>query len=109
MSARECWWLFTNDQGGLHMAAGQSAREARGNVLSGIADSFRGEGLSRRQSRQAATSYRVRVVAGPLGRDDAGRAWDAWEREDWETALEHARPHVRAGYGLPPRKRQEAR
>lgn len=103
------WWLFTNNQGGLHMAGGRNAREAKSGVLDGIAESFAGEGLSRRRSRQGAHNYQVRLAAGPLGRDDAIRAWDAWEREDWETALEHARPHVRAGYGLPPRKRQEAR
>ena len=101
------WWILTNNQGGVHVHWGRSAVEAKASTRETIAETYAGEGLSATNCKRAAHSYQVRLVAGPLRREDAERARDAWEREDWEAALEHARPHVRAAYGLSPRKGHE--
>ena len=97
------YWLFHNNQGGLSVGAGWTARAAKADVLDAIAESFAGEGLSITAAKRAAYSYHVRLVAGPVSFDEAQAARRAWECEDWETALLHARPAVRRAYGLPSR------
>jgi hypothetical protein len=92
-----------NYLGGAHLACGRSAADAKAEARKNIAESFAAEGLYPSACRRAASSYRLRVVAGPLGYDEARAARDAWEGEDWETALRHARPQIRIQYGLPPR------
>jgi hypothetical protein len=103
------WWLLDNVEGGLHVHWGRSAREAKTSAIAEIAASGLFGGMSVRAARRNAHSYHVRLVGGPLSKEDADRARAAWGRQDWETALESARPRARAAYGLPPRKRQEAR
>lgn len=96
-------WLFHNRYGGLSIGFGWTARSAKADVLDAITEAFAGEGLSPAAAKRAAYSYHVRLVAGPLGRDEAEAAMKAWEQEDWEAALVHARPNVRRAYGLPSR------
>lgn len=95
-------WLFCNRYGGISAGFGRTAAEAKTDVLSAIAESFAEAGLSASAARQAAYSYSVRLVGGPMTPDEAGTARRAWEAEDWEAALAKARPHVRRAYGLPP-------
>lgn len=102
-------WLFDNRYGGIHVGFGWTASQGKGNVLDAIAEAFAETGMSPSACKRAAYSYHVRLVAGPLSQEEATAARRAWEREDWESALEHARPHVRKGYGLPPRLRSGLR
>ncbi len=92
------WWLLGNYLGGAHLGYGMTVADAKADAHANIAEAFAGEGLSPSACKRAAHSYHLRVVAGPLGYDDAWEAFRAWELEDWETALHHARPHVRAQY-----------
>ncbi len=95
MGMERGFWLIGNRHGGIHVARGRSAAEAKSEVLAQIAEAFAGQGLSPSACRRAACSYQVRLVAGPLEHDGAWAARDAREREDWETALLHALLHAR--------------
>jgi hypothetical protein len=100
------WWLIDNSHGGIHLGCGRTAVEAKAYVRESIAETYAGEGLPPSACRQAAHSYRVRLVGGPLTYEAACAARAAWNAEDWESALQDARPNVRRAYGLPvfPRK-----
>lgn len=95
MGTERGFWLIGNRHGGINVARGRSAAEAKSEVLARIAEAFAGQGLSPSACRRAACSYQVRLVAGPLDHDEAWAAREAREREDWETALLHARPQLR--------------
>jgi len=101
VSATCGWWLVGNSYGGAHVGQGRTPAEARAEVRRIIAEPYAGEGLSPSACQQATYSYHVCVIAGPLSHDQAVAARQAWDLEDWETALQHARPAVRIQYGLP--------
>ena len=96
-------WLFHNRHGGISIGVGWTARAAKADVLDAIAEAFTSEGLSSSAAKRAAYSYHVRLIAGPVDLAEAHAARRAWECEDWEAALAHARPNVRRAYGLPPK------
>jgi len=98
------WWLITNCHGGAHVGQGSSIGPARAGVRERIAEAFMAEGLSRSAAMRAASSYRLRLLAGPMPREEARACLAAWENEDWERALRHARPEARRSYGLSPRQ-----
>jgi len=103
------WWLFDNGYGGIHLGYGFNVRSAKAYVLESIAESFAEGGLSPSACRQAAYSYHVRLVGGPMSYDSARAAREAWERQDWEMALREARPAARRAYGLAPVRRTRKR
>lgn len=92
------YWLIGNCYGGLHVGYGNSATEAKADVRAIIAETFADQGLSRSACIQAAHSYHVRLVAGPLDHDVAWEARRAWDAEDFEPAMRLARPRVRRGF-----------
>jgi hypothetical protein len=74
------WWLIGNAHGGLSVAYGLTAAEARGEVRDRIAEAFLTEGLSKSDARRGAQSYRVGVTAGGLTHDEAVEAREDWDR-----------------------------
>ena len=103
LAAADGWWLVHNSHGGIHLGQRRTAAEAKRYVRESIAETYAGEGLSPTKCRQAAHSYRVRLVGGPLTYEIACEARTAWNAGDWAAALRHARPDVRRAYGLPAR------
>jgi hypothetical protein len=75
----EKWWLISNRGGGCHRAPGATAAEAKAHVRAAIAEAFQIEGLSAAAARRGASSYQVRIVAGPASYDDVAEAYDAWQ------------------------------
>lgn len=90
------YWVLANRHGGAHIGIGGSAAEAKAEARQVIADTFATEGLAPSACKRAASSYRLSVIAGPVGYADARALSDTWEREDWATVRKHARPAVRA-------------
>ena len=97
------WWLVGNSYGGTQVGQGRTPAEARAYVRRSIAETYADEGLSPSACQRAAYCYHVRVIAGPLSHDQAIAARKAWDLENWQAALLHARPAWRVAYGLPPR------
>ncbi len=77
------WWLIGNAHGGLSVAYGRTAAEARGEARDGIAEAFESEGLSRSAARRGAQSYRVAVHAGGLTYDEARHARETWDVDEF--------------------------
>jgi hypothetical protein len=75
----QAWWLISNRDGGCHRAPGATAAEAKAHVRAAIAEAFQTEGLSATDARRGASSYQVRIVAGPACYDDVAEAYDAWQ------------------------------
>lgn len=62
------WFLLANYLGGTSIKWAHSDGDARQQYRAAIAESFREQGLTVKQSRQAATSYQVFVIAGGIER-----------------------------------------
>lgn len=89
------WWLIGNRHGGLSVAYGRTAAEARGEVRDRIAEAFLTEGLSKSAARRGAQSYGVCVTAGGLTHDEAVAAREDWDRINFAGTMREA-----AGSGL---------
>jgi hypothetical protein len=86
-------WLIGNNQWGVHVAWGATAKEAKADVRAVIAETYAAEGLPPSACRRAASSYHVFVIAGHLDEAVAMAAKDAWNRDDPGPAERLARRH----------------
>lgn len=73
------WWMHVNRYGGAHHAKGKTQGEARDWTRGLIAESFRNEGLTVKQSQQAGRSYGIRTIAGPGTYGQIREACRLWE------------------------------